>query len=130
MPRRGGRHYVLVKGAEQAMAAFKLEVARDLGLGDLIGEEGDYHGLTTLQVGQLGGEMVRRIQAAGEWAIKMRYDQGAERLLPEEILPDKKRIRDVSNNGNISPSVQQDPKTHTMISNRGQSWQPGDNALQ
>lgn len=129
MPRRGGRHQVLVKGAEHAMEAFKLEVARDIGLGELIGEEGNYKALTTLQVGQLGGEMVRRIQAAGEWAIKIRFDQHAERLLPEDILPDKKRMRDVSNNGNISPSVHVNPRTHTMESNTGQEWQPGNNAL-
>jgi hypothetical protein len=27
MPRRGGRHQVLVKGAERAMDAFKMEIA-------------------------------------------------------------------------------------------------------
>jgi hypothetical protein len=32
MPRRGGRHYVLVQGAERAMEAFKMEIIEDLGL--------------------------------------------------------------------------------------------------
>lgn len=100
MPRRGGRHYVLVKGAEQAMEAFKLEIAEDLGLADKIGEDGTYHEMTTLEVGQMGGEMVRRIQAAGEYAIMQRYKAGEKRLMPEEALPPKKNVRAVTNNGN------------------------------
>jgi hypothetical protein len=42
MPRRGGRHYVLVKGAEEAMEAFKYEIAQDLGLDDKIDADGTY----------------------------------------------------------------------------------------
>lgn len=102
MPKRGGRHYVLVKGAEEAMRAFKIEIARDLGLGDKIQEGEDaFKGMTTVEVGLIGGEMVRRIQAAGEWAIKQRYDRGEKRLMPEEILPDPSRVRDVTNQGNV-----------------------------
>mgnify|MGYP003812935007 CR=1 FL=1 len=130
MPRRGGRHYVLVKGAERAMEAFKLEVAQDLGLAHLIGEEGDYHGLTTLQVGQIGGEIVRRIQAAGEWAIMQRYNQGAQRLLPEEVLPDTKRIRKVTNNGNPSPQAKMSQQNHVVdATNTGQQWPPDNNHM-
>lgn len=104
MPRHGGRHIVLVKGAEEAMRQFKMEIAEDLGFGDRIGHDmAEFRNLTSVEVGQIGGEMVRRIQAAGEWAIKQRYDAHEPRLMPEEILPDPKRVRDVSNNGNSQP---------------------------
>lgn len=103
MPRRGGRHYVLVKGAEDAMEAFRLEIAKDLGLDDKIDIDGTFKQMTTEEVGQIGGEMVRRVQAAGEWAIKHRYEQGEQRLMPEDVLPDSKHVREMSNNGNITP---------------------------
>lgn len=101
MPRRGGKHYVLVKGAERAMDAFKMEIANDLGLKDKIGEDGNYRGLTTVEVGQIGGEMVRRIQAAGEWAIKQRFDSNEGRLMPPDVLPSTDQVREMSNNGNM-----------------------------
>lgn len=130
MPRRGGRHYVLVKGAEQAMEAFKLEIARDLGLGHLIDEAGSYHNLTTLQVGQIGGEMVRRITAAGQLAIKQRYEANEERLMPDEVLPSRDSVRAVSNNGNPTPHAEMSQDTKTMdASDTGQSWKPGKNKL-
>lgn len=130
MPRRGGRHFVLVRGAERAMESFKLEIARDLGLDHLIDEAGSYHKMTTLQVGQIGGEMVRRIQAAGEFAIMQRYNEGHERLMPEEVLPDPKRVRSVSNNGNPTPHAEMNQRTHTMnAENTGQRWTPGDNSM-
>jgi hypothetical protein len=100
MPRRGGRHYVLVKGAEEAMNAFKMEIARDLGLDHKIDADGSYKNMTTVEVGQIGGEMVRRIQAAGEYAILQRYQNNEERLMPEEVLPRPDRVREVTNNGN------------------------------
>jgi hypothetical protein len=102
MPRRGGRHYVLVKGAEEAMEAFKYEIAQDLGLADKIDKDGTYKEMTTVEVGQIGGEMVRRIQAAGEFAIKQRYDEGSPRLMPQEVLPQSKDVRAITNNGNPS----------------------------
>jgi hypothetical protein len=130
MPRRGGRHYVLVKGAEHAMEAFKLEIAQDLGLDHIIDEDGSYHRMTTLQVGQIGGEMVRRIQAAGEFAILQRYKEGAERLMPDEILPGKNRVRSVSNNGNPTPHAEFNESEHVMAApNTGQSWEPKKNEV-
>lgn len=103
MPRKGGKHVVLVKGAEHAMEKFKYEVASDLGLAQKIDTAGgSYKGLTTVEVGQIGGEMVRRIQAAGEYAIKQRFEQNATRLMPEEVLPDPKMLQDMTNNGNPS----------------------------
>lgn len=130
MPRRGGRHFVLVKGAERAMEAFKLEIAEDLGLAHLIDESGSYHNLTTLQVGQIGGEMVRRITAAGQFAIMQRYNENADRLMPDEVLPAKNAVRQVSNNGNPTPHAEMNNKTHMMdASDTGQSWKPGDNDL-
>lgn len=98
MPRRGNRYFVLVKGAEPAMQAFRMEIAKDLGFGDVL--ENDEHGfrkMTTEQVGQIGGEMVRRIQAAGEMAIMDRYNKGANKLMPD--LPGVEQVRDVTNTG-------------------------------
>ncbi|MNW42430.1 Small, acid-soluble spore protein, alpha/beta type [compost metagenome] len=130
MPRRGGRHYVLVKGAERAMEAFKLEIATDLGLAELIDDAGSYHNMTTLQVGQIGGEMVRRITAAGQYAIMKRYDANEERLMPEDVLPSKESVRSVSNNGNPTPHAEMHDNTHTMdASDTGQSWKPHDNDI-
>lgn len=130
MPRRGGRHYVLVKGAERAMEAFKLEIASDLGLAHLIDEDGTYHQMTTLQVGQIGGEMVRRIQAAGELMIMQRFNEGAYRLVPEDILPPKNRVRSVSNNGNPTPHAEFNDAEHVMLApNTGQSWEPENNEI-
>lgn len=100
MPRKGGRHQVLVMGAEEAMTAFKMEIARDLGLAKLIDKDGGFKNLTTVQVGQIGGEMVRRITAAGQFAILQRFKAGEARLMPENVLPDKEDVRSVTNNGN------------------------------
>lgn len=108
MPRRGGRHQVLVRGAEQAMEAFKMEIAMDLGLGDIIMQDGYKH-LTTTQVGQIGGEMVRRINAAGQLAIKQRYEAGEQRLMPDDVLPAKHEVREVTNNGNLTVHASKDP---------------------
>jgi hypothetical protein len=99
---------VLVKGAERAMEDFKMEIARDLGLAEKIDADGSYKGLTTLEVGQIGGEMVRRIQAAGEFAIMQRYNEGHERLMPEEVMPEQKNVRSVTNNGNPTLHVTKD----------------------
>jgi hypothetical protein len=124
MPRRGGRHQVLVRGAERAMEQFKLEIAADLGLAHLIDDAGSYKSMTTLQVGQIGGEMVRRIQAAGEYAIMQRYLHGEASLMPEEVMPHRDQTREVSNNGNPTPT------NHVMqATDTGQSWQPGVNQM-
>ena len=125
MPRRGGRHFVLVKGAEDAMEAFKLEIAEDLGLAHLIDEAGSYHNMTTLQVGQIGGEMVRRITAAGQFAIMQRYKANEKRLMPDDVLPHKDAVRTVSNNGNPTPHAQM----NLQAPNTGQSWEPEDNDM-
>jgi hypothetical protein len=109
MPRRGGRHYVMVKGAEAAMDAFKMEIAKDIGLAHKIDEDGSFKGLTTVEVGQIGGEMVRRVQAAGEWAIKQRYEAHEQRLIPTEILPPRKNVREMTNNGNPTLNSTHDP---------------------
>jgi len=124
MPRRGGRHFVLVKGAERAMEAFKLEIAQDLGLAHKIDMDGTYKGMTTEEVGQIGGEMVRRIQAAGEYAIMQRHQQGYNRLMPDEVLPPPGRTRSVTNNGN--PTVHVVGDVH-QTPNSGQQWIPGQN---
>jgi hypothetical protein len=62
--------------------------------------DGDTRKLTTEQAGSIGGEMVRRIQAAGEWAIKQRYENNEPRLMPEEVLPKPEDVVSVSNRGN------------------------------
>jgi len=105
MPRKGGKHYVLVKGAEKAMEAFKYEIAQDLGLANKIDADGTYKAMSTVEVGQIGGEMVRRIQAAGEWAIKQRFEEGNKRLMPQDVLPENNMVRALTNNGN--PSLQE-----------------------
>jgi hypothetical protein len=108
MPRRGGRHFVLVKGAEDAMQAFRMEIAEDLGLADKVDKDNTFKNFTTTEVGQIGGEMVRRIQAAGEHAILERYRKGEHRLMPPEVLPDPEAIREVTNNGNPSVDISTD----------------------
>lgn len=108
MPRRGGRHYVLVNGAERAMEAFKMEIVEDLGLFHLL-EQGSFKNMTTTQVGQIGGEMVRRIQAAGEYAIMQRFNAGEKRLMPEEVMPARENVRSVTNNGNETVHITHDP---------------------
>ena len=81
MPRRGGRHFVVLSGAERAMEAFKEEIAEDLGLGDKVRSSG-WTGLTTQEVGSIGSEMVKRIMVAGETAVLERFNNG-QRLSPE-----------------------------------------------
>jgi hypothetical protein len=88
MPRRGGKHMTMVRGAEDAMYAFRLEIAKDLGLADKLAEDKSFKNFTTVEVGQIGGEMTRRIQMAGEYAVMQRFKAGEDRLMPEEILPD------------------------------------------
>jgi len=117
MPRRGGRHQVLVKGAENAMTAFKMEIASDLGLIDKIDADGTFKGMTTVEVGQIGGEMVRRIQAAGEFAIQQRFKNNEHRLMPEEVLPEPKKVREITNNGN--PTLHSTKDVHE-VPNSGQ----------
>lgn len=107
-PRRGGRHYVALQGAENAMQAFKMEVAKDLGLADLIASGGGFKNLTTEQVGQIGGEMVRRSQLAAEYAILQRYNNREERLMPPEVLPPLDQVRPMTNNGNVAVSMKND----------------------
>ena len=122
MPRKGGRHQVLVKGAEAAMTAFKMEIIKDLGLMEKLDEDGSFKNMSTVEVGQIGGEMVRRIQAAGEWAIKQRFESNQPRLMPEEVLPNPKAVREMTNNGNISVQYS-DNIAKTPGS--GQQWEPG-----
>jgi hypothetical protein len=98
IPKRGGKHYTLVNGSEQAMEAFKHEVARDLGFN--IEKQDDFKKLSTETVGIIGGTMVRRIQAAGELVIMNRYKSGEKRLMPDELLPENDEVRQVTNNGN------------------------------
>lgn len=102
MPRKGGKHMTLVKGAEDAMYAFRLEIAKDLGLADKLAADHSFKNFTTVEVGQIGGEMTRRIQAAGEYAVMQRYKAGEKRLMPEEVLPDPSRIQERTNAGNMS----------------------------
>jgi hypothetical protein len=118
MPRHGGKHIVLVKGAEEAMRAFRMEIAEDLGLGEKLGEgEDTFKNFTTVEVGTIGGEMVRRLQAMGENVVKERYAKNEKRLLPDELMPQTKSVRSVSNNGNPQGEIsgkQSDGKTSTQ----------------
>lgn len=77
MPRRGGRHFVVLSGAEKVMEAFKEEIAEDLGLGNKIRDNG-WKGLTTQEVGSVGGEMVKRIIVAGEYTVLDRFNAGVK----------------------------------------------------
>ena len=110
MPKRGGKRIVLVKGAEKAMEQFKMEVAQELGFN--VENPEDFKKLTTETVGIIGGTMVRRIQAAGEYAIMQRYNNGEKRLMPTEVLPAPGDVRDVSNTGNNYPQLQ---KEHSQL---------------
>lgn len=106
MPRRSGQHQVLVKGAEDAMTAFKLEVTEDLRLDYKLTQEGEFDNMSAREVGVIGGEMVRRIQIMGQWIIKQRYERDESRLVPLELLPPPHLVRDVSNQGNPMPPLQ------------------------
>lgn len=101
------------------MEAFKYEIAKDLGLMNKIESAKGFKGLTTEEVGQIGGEMVRRVQAAGEWAIKQRYEAGQKRLMPEDVLPDPSAVREVTNNGNptvhAAQSVDETPGSGQVV---------------
>ena len=81
MPRRGGRHFVILSGAERAMEAFKEEIASDLGLGNKV-KTGGWTVLTTQEVGTIGGEMVKRLMIAGELVVLSGYEKGL-RLSPD-----------------------------------------------
>jgi hypothetical protein len=89
MPRRGGRHFVAVPGAEQAMQAFKYEVARHLidphsgiTLADKVDQVG-WEGMATQEVGRIGGAEVKAIMIAGELSIAQRYQQEGRAWIPE-----------------------------------------------
>lgn len=53
-------HRPLLPESERALDRLKYEVAEDLGLDDDIQEKG-WANMTTRQVGQIGGNMVRRL---------------------------------------------------------------------
>lgn len=92
MPRRGGRHFVLLSRAEGAMEAFKLEVARELGIlpkGDSPPSPDWWETLTTKDVGTIGGEMLRRLALLGEYVVLQRYEQGLRPLLPRIAAPNE-----------------------------------------
>lgn len=80
MPRKGGKHFVVLAGAEQAMDAFKMEIADDLGLGAKLRENG-WKGMSTQEAGAVGGEMVKRVMVAGEQAVLDRFNAG-QKLSP------------------------------------------------
>ncbi len=55
-------------GRRDALRSLKFEVAEDLGLQDDIAERG-FANMTTHEVGELGGHMVRRLVARGRDAM-------------------------------------------------------------
>lgn len=89
MPRKGGKHFVVLSGAEHAMDAFKMEIADDLGLSAKLRENG-WKGMSTQEAGTIGGEMVKRIMVAGEQAILDRFNAG-QKLSP--IVPEGTMVR-------------------------------------
>lgn len=102
MPRRGGRHQVLLKGASQAMQEFRMEIARDLGLEEKVDDDGSFKNFTTAEVGSIGGEMSRRMIAMAQYVIVQRFEAGEQRLLPPELLPPKDQVRESTNTGNMT----------------------------
>ncbi|SES74223.1 alpha/beta-type small acid-soluble spore protein [Anaerobranca gottschalkii] len=57
---RKRRRRSLVPQAEQALDRYKYEIASELGLTNQI-QTGGWNNLTTRQVGQIGGQMVKRM---------------------------------------------------------------------
>lgn len=94
MPRRGGRHFTLLGQAEKAMEAFRWEIATELGLDTVIKDQG-WEGLSTYEVGSIGGEMVKRIMIAGEMEVLRRFEAG-ERLSPQ--LPEGAHLNEFNLN--------------------------------
>ena len=72
MPRRGNRNVIVLRGAEPAMDAFKMEIAKELGLDQKIREVG-WEGLTTREVGSIGGNMTKRMVLAGEKTLRDQF---------------------------------------------------------
>lgn len=61
MARRSGRNRrSVVPQAEQVLDRYKYEVASELGLSNQI-QTGGWNNLTTREVGQIGGQMVKRM---------------------------------------------------------------------
>ena len=116
MPRRGGKHMTMVRGAEDAMYAFRLEIAKDLGLADKLAEDHSFKNFTTVEVGQIGGEMTRRIQMAGEYAVMQRYRAGEKRLMPTDVLPDPTMVSTRTNAGNESVMHNKENLHNTLAS--------------
>lgn len=82
MPRRGGKHFVLLSKATGAMEELKREVARELGIHN-------FETLTPREVGTIGGEIVRRLALVGEYVVLKRYERGLRPLLPRIAQPDE-----------------------------------------
>lgn len=124
MPRRGKLKINMVKGSEKAMEAFTAEVAEELGFGDKMKEHG-YKGLTTFEAGTLGGTMTRKIQAMGEQMIMKRYEAGEQKLIPPELAPDPKLMRNMTNNGNsvIDGKIQDDSEVNLESEGNSQGGQ-------
>lgn len=68
MARRRRRRRSLVPGAEQVLDRFKYEVASELGIQNQIQNQG-WENMTTREVGQVGGQMVKRMLQEAEQSL-------------------------------------------------------------
>lgn len=84
MPKRGGKRFVILSGAEEAMESFRMEVLKDLGLYEKY-REGGWDALEPQETGKIGGVMVRRIMLIGELELLKRFNDGKFELTPEVI---------------------------------------------
>ena len=74
MARRRNRRRSVVPGAEQVLDRFKYEVASELGILNQVQTQG-WDNMTTREVGQVGGQMVKKMLQEAERQMAGRGNQ-------------------------------------------------------
>lgn len=75
MSRPRNRNHKIVPGAEPAIDALKYEIAKDLGLQDIINKYG-WTRLTTIDAGNVGGAIQQVINELGQRELIKHYNDG------------------------------------------------------
>ena len=75
MGRPRNRNYKMVPGVEPAIDALKYEIAKNLGIQDVIDKQG-WTGLTTMDAGNVGGAIQQVINELGQKKLIEHYEGG------------------------------------------------------